>query len=405
MCEVCGKTTVVLAKGQISSAGQEAIKALLYAPNGPFTWKIQIPDDWQWCAKVGGKGEYVGSFAKRLAKLAHHNDVKLDSDFLGMIGSLVAQYSASQVEYTYDIVSRFDWADGDYGDSGSCYWGCRSGARLMLAENGARAIRLYDDDNGRGYARAWLAPYDNGYVVFNGYGEETSTFAQIFATIQSQPYKRVTLRNNGRESGELWINGGTGYYVGPNEVVYSSCIDLHWDEEHDDQNRCHHCGDYSEDCCRIDDAYYCSDCACELFSSCSRCDEWFGPDDVVECDGDWYCEDCAGQKGFVKCDDCGTWHDDCTDIDGDDVCSDCIVNGNYSRCEDCGDWHKDMTVVDGYPYCEDCVDSLDVCSKCGERHKEFTEIDGQNVCNDCLASYDYSAEFGLYVPKGQLLLA
>ena len=127
--------SVSLPAGTISAAGQQAIENALSAMDLPV-----LPHDWQWCAKVGGKGEFVGSFAKRIAKFYHQAGHKLDSNFLGNIGSLVSQYSAKQSTYTIDYTRTFDWHGGDFGDSGVCFLdrGCRSAAPGKIREAGGR---------------------------------------------------------------------------------------------------------------------------------------------------------------------------------------------------------------------------------------------------------------------------
>ena len=321
-----------------------------------------LPDDWGWVAKVGGKAEYVGTFAKRVGKYAHKRDIKLDSDFLGEIGSLVAQYTAKQTAYEFDFTNSFDWEAGDYGDHGSCFWGCRSGARAMLESNSGRAIRFYKE--GRGYARAWLAPYENGWVCFNGYGIDTITIAQVLATHLGQTYKRVRLENNGEESGTLWINGGVGYFIGEEDAVqYNEHIDLEWDDE-DGANRCYNCGNEGD--ILINDSYYCEDCACELFSHCDHCGEWVDNDDITQVEDNYYCDHCRNRL-CTQCHECNEWVMDgnTTDVDGDAVCNSCLENGEIPFCEHCGTYTREGSEIDNEWYCNDCAEDLPTCEKCG----------------------------------------
>ena len=79
---------VTLPSGRISESGIIAIKNLLLSKTNNYDG---LPTDWVWQMQVGGKGEYVGSLPKRIAKYywQKHN-VKFDSDFLGTLGSLSA---------------------------------------------------------------------------------------------------------------------------------------------------------------------------------------------------------------------------------------------------------------------------------------------------------------------------
>jgi hypothetical protein len=282
----------------------------------------------------------------------------------------------------------------------------------MLEENGAKAIRVYR--NGRGYGRAWVAPYCNGHVVFNGYGEQASTFAEMLATINGLSYKRVSLRNNGSETGELWINGGRGYYVAPADEIaqttYDAPFDLGWDEVEDDGRECNCCGCNcdEEDGHYIDDEFYCSSCANDNYCSCARCGEWVANDYATCVNDEWYCESCRDRL-FTKCDDCGEYVDSTTTIGDDEVCQSCLENGDYSTCEKCGEWcHvNDLTDIDGNTYCDDCKKDLPItCSHCGERRAGTTTIDGAEYCEDCKDDlFEFRAEFGVYTAKVQLILA
>jgi hypothetical protein len=398
------KTTVALPKGVISPEGIRQIRIKLEDES------IRLPVDWEWVAKVGGKGEFVGSFAKRVAKYAHvYHNKRLHSDFLGVIGSLVSQHTATESVYTYDITRRIEWSAGDFGDSGSCYWGCRSGARTMIEENNGGAVRLYRD-TGRGYARCWITPHGDGYVIWNGYGETTATFANIVSAIFSMPYKRVSLSNQGSDTNTLWINGGFGYYVAENAPEFNGEIDLGWDEieGEDDRYTCCNCGDSvdNDDVIMIRDEPYCCDCANVCYSCCCHCGDWVDHDDIVNVDDDYYCTECADRR-FTRCDICGEYHKDgFMEIDDKTVCSSCFENGNYYCCEGCEEYHEydNGTDVNGNRYCDDCLADLPVCADCEDEHSGLTMVDGRPVCEGCLANYDYSEEWGVYVPKGQTAL-
>lgn len=314
--------TVSLPVGTISEAGRKEIERQL---------PTRLPSDWQWKAKVGGKGEYVGSFAKRVAKYFHKQGTPLTSDQLGVIGSLVSQYSASQTDYTIDYTSDFNWQAGDFGDGGSCYWGCRSAAKDMISENGGQAVRFYKDGNGTG--RAWMLPHDNNWILFNGYGLDLAQIAQVVAADLGQSYKRIRLENNGDTDGTLWINSGVGYVVGSVEdYEYDRSIDLCIE---DDSQCCQDCGCRisHDDChCVCGDRYVCDSCF-DDYSYCDQCEKYFSSDDVYYIDEQGYCDHCR-RCYCTKCVDCGEWHRETNTTSDGEVCASCL--DNYCACESCG---------------------------------------------------------------------
>ena len=158
--------------GTITEAGIHLIKSLL-----TFT----LPDDWQWVARVGGKGEYVGTLAKRIAKYVHNNHLpKLPNDLLGAIGSAANDYTSKPSDYEFELADSFDWSPGDFSDGGVCFGpgGCRESAPGLICQQG-RAIKFYR--NGNKWARAWLYPAPFGVVTFNGYGIQCVEVARVLA--------------------------------------------------------------------------------------------------------------------------------------------------------------------------------------------------------------------------------
>lgn len=415
------KHVVSMPKGTISAAGIEAIQSVLCEE-----LLDTLPDNWEWKATVGGKGEYVGTFPKRLSKYYYQKSKKkLDSDFLGKIGSLVSQYSAKQTDYLIDYTQSFDWRSGDFGDDGSCFWGCRSGARVALQNSGAYAVRFYSGeevDNGEG--RAWLAKYKNGWVCFNGYGLETAHIAQVVSTDLGLPYKRIKLVNNGDDCGVLWINSRMGYYIGNDAIQYDDLLDLRIEccnhcecgsESEVEINGTHYCMNcayetffYCEDCggwcdndfCnRVGDRSVCDDCLTN-YTFCQHCEEYYPSDDVTEIDGKDYCDDCRDRL-FTKCNDCGDYAEETTSVDGGEVCDDCL--DNYNLCETCDEYFRKTLTVDGVPICQDCFDA-DTRSVCGCETREYTNSNGKLFCPNCLKNYEYSEELGAHILKGQLCL-
>ncbi len=400
---------IIVPAGEISNSGQCVIQGeLIDASLSP------LPDGWEWQAKVGGRGEYVGSFCKRLAKYQHKVGRKVTSDFLGKIGSIIAQHTLKGCNYFADFTQKFDWCDGDFGDDGSCFWGSNCGAKDMLRDAGAYAVRFYREQRPNcGWGRAWLLPHGDGWACFNGYGIDTPHAAQVVAIYLDTSYKHVLLKNNGSTGGLLWINSGAGYLIAPEGAVqYNDVIDFRLDEI----CQCAHCGEYVGDTIRVDGSNYCEDCLGDLFSCCVRCDEWTSNDDVTwvdddalcthclevyylhceEC-GEWYhadsgditevgdrfyCNDCRDEK-FDLCYHCGEWVDDYTEINVELVCEDCL--DRYTLCDDCMEYidNVDIITIGDSNYCSSCADTH--CCECGEDGTKFTVHEEKWLCDDCLS--------------------
>ena len=95
-------------------------------------------------------GALRGKFPKRVAQYIRkygNEDEALGTAMLSTIGN-IARQSTPPEEVTYiDVSSDLDWAASDYGDSGSCFWGCKQSARYALMDIKAFAIRFYDKAN------------------------------------------------------------------------------------------------------------------------------------------------------------------------------------------------------------------------------------------------------------------
>jgi len=219
-------------KGTITATGVREIFRLIYDQNvleGEWAklnpdceggrYLHTLPPDWAWVWVVQKSDSYRGKFPKRGAQYYKkvHN-LKAPDSFIEEIGNIARAHSEEISVYHFDFVDRFDWQDGDFGDDGSCFWGSNATARDMLHDNGAHAIRFFNK-KGRGIARAWVVPLEKEgvYFLFNGYGfpgNPTLTIAQAFARFTELRYQSVVLTNNGSEDDTLWINGGSGYFIG-----------------------------------------------------------------------------------------------------------------------------------------------------------------------------------------------
>lgn len=358
-------------KGAISERGVTAIQQFIKLqnlkndewqaknPDLESRWLTVLPDDWSWLWLVTGRGEYVGTFPKRVSKYYYQtNGIKCPNSFLQELGNIARRHSEDELSYEFDFTDTFNWNDGDFADSRSCFWGGRSEAREWLTDSGALAIRFYEGDKGK--ARAWLMPIeDNRFVIFNGYGLTTLAIARIFATFIGLSYKKISLDNQGVTDGTLWINDGKGYLVGAADAIATIyAYDFYIGES---EMTCDECGNVTNE----DDAYYTPD-------GLPLCDTCFY--DI--CD---YCHDCGETH----------WRDDMTYVESSDrdVCERCL-DRRYSWCDACEQYHHEasVTYVDDTCYCEDCLpEHTAICKTCEELHRHDT-INEDGICKECQQS-------------------
>jgi hypothetical protein len=126
--------------------------------------------------------------------------------------------------------------------------------------------------------------------------------------------------------------------------------------------RCEQCGCrvHEDDVYSVNDYTYCSDCYCELFTSCSNCGSDCDRDDVtyVESEDGYICESC--------------------------------LDYNYSTCDHCGEYHRTRRLAvtpEGYS-CEHCFDDYWTrCEVCDEVIPA-----GEACCETCQQERDEAAE-------------
>jgi hypothetical protein len=358
---------------------------------------------WQWKSTIIGRAKYVGTITKRISKWVYNLfGIKLDSATISAIGNIANDYTEKTAISYIDFTDSFDWRAGEYGDSGSCFWGSNSGAKECLEQNGAHAIRFYDSEFDKGIGRAWIAPYCDGefraYVVFNAYGKPGchNSIGRLLSQLWGCTYKRVGLSNENETSGLVYINSGKGtlvYCAADSEYADDiTSIDLDFDTCSYSGTPCCHCGDHCDDdnsCCTPNGETCCEGCYCDRYGHCARCEETCCNDDLAECaDGDYVCEDCRNRL-YTQCNDCNSWHRTSliswerqratngnygyptpalavlSEVNGDDICEDCI--DQYAFCDCCQEYHThtDVRACDdtGECYCKDCIDdgSAGVC--------------------------------------------
>jgi hypothetical protein len=222
MFQLYTRYTLELPEGTISSTGIDLIGEFMESQNlEEGEWKAKNPNrssrylpdlpeawDYTWLLQTG---DFKGTFPKRVANYYRKEySIKCPESFIRELGNLARQHSGEKSVYHFDFTDTIDWEDGDFGDSGSCYWGIYESNRHALQEGGGLAIRFFNED-GDGYARAWLVQYGSVYIVFNGYGfynNPTLQIARVFAAFLNANYQNVDFYS------DVYVNSDTAFVVG-----------------------------------------------------------------------------------------------------------------------------------------------------------------------------------------------
>ena len=305
LCFDTGKPfQVTTPEGEISDAGKYEVECYLGDCGLP-----KLPSDfiWQWSTNRG-------TFPKRVtAYCFKEHKVKLTPVHVSELGNLARRHTSLAKSYTLDFTRKIDWRAGAFGDHGSCFWSDRHKARAVIEEHGlsVRGFRPYSGSDelsnryGRvypdlqGYSRAWVAPItDNSLIVFNGYGETSLTFARLLSFHFACGYKKISLCNNGNDTGILYINGD-GYIVGHWPLISTvERYDLGWPEPECETSSCFVCdAEIDPD---YDEVYYiggyphCENCV----AYCDRCEEYHCNTRVhyFYNDNAYYCNYCIDQR-------------------------------------------------------------------------------------------------------------
>lgn len=390
--DLIGRYEMEVPGNGLSQTGIDAIQQLL------CDWGLaKIPEGvlmppsrnevWKWDWKVPGKGEYVGTLPKRLAKLVYQSrKVKLTPEQLTEVGNIGSAHSGKHRHFWFDIVAHANWERTDFSQpSDCCFWSCHASAKKMILKAGGGAIRFFVPNNGvesvpacgfeyvieNGIARAWIVPAGDCWVVFNGYGIEALETARILAAhLGHAYYKRVKLRNNGESSGDLWINGGSGFLVGPQEsVLQFTSIDLDLPDI-EETLECSEC----ETEISGDEVYggnigsiLCEDCYHESYFDC-ECGRTVCREDTKEgANGEDYCEHCW-ERMFISCASCSETvsKQNARSFNDEHYCNECFANF-AGVCERCDTVHplENLTEYGGKPYCSNCTLA---CTECGEEY-------------------------------------
>lgn len=294
------KLELALESNSLSRDGIAAVTKFLYYDIG-FP---RVRNDFSWEFMVQ-KGEYRGNIVTRLSKYYAERNYILAPSNKTTLGNIINRSRVNPEIFHFRFTKRLNWRPGDFGDHGSCFWGRRNEARTILEENGAYAAKFYDSED-NGIARCWLVkdrPAEDCVIIFNGYGPSSwGTPLQTMANVLSQyfgyPNKQISLYNwiEGDQD-LLWINGFSGYLIGPEEAIGTTKkIDFEFSYS-GYQARCSRCRYGIQE----DDSIYtvntktkgeltvCRNCYNNLLARCSVCGNEELRDDMLEVGGSMIC--------------------------------------------------------------------------------------------------------------------
>jgi len=347
-----------------------------------------------------------GKITKRIRRFIKDNfDYKLSDKDISEIGNIIAENTINPSNVEFDFDENFCWSAGDFGDSGSCFWGSNREAKDMIQGADGFAIRTYQNDSGDG--RAWIIPHNRGWVLFNGYrnarDKDTEYFSNILFEILTKKFgltdivkTRVYLSNNNSGSDTLYINSDRGFLFSTRENVIDK-IDLEIYDAYQEENRyyCESCNEVVgnenegifDDSYSTEYGYFCYNCYNDRFFNCYNCYETERLNNGYEIDGDVYCSDCAS-AGFAYCDSCNEYHDldESMRIDYQTLCPECL-NSDYNYCNSCEEYHdnSETTYIDGVDYCPDCLaEKYVTCVECLELvDRDYLDDENDDTCPDC----------------------
>lgn len=339
-------------------------------------WGFRESDDLD---LVNKRGKILKRFA-RYWKIQEGKD--LPDNILGIIGDRLqyfVQNSREPSSYFIDFTDVFDWEDGMYGKSGSCWWGCYSQSVPTFQHGGGWALRFYDSlDDRKGIGRTWILPRDSLLICFNSYGIERPIVSKVLKSIFDKHgitlhYKTADVENSQNES-IPYVNGGSGFVMYPEPIkesqVYSE-YDLDMEPWRDTRPECQYCGKHFEydrltSVNGRDDYYFCDSCLETACRQCRDCNEWWYDNTRPVEGGEGYlCHDCAHNLEDVPdiCERCGCYTFEGTLAEDTDstYCQSCTRDYLY-KCQ----------------YCQKFYRREYNCAKCACRTVEFlTELENQ----------------------------
>jgi ribosomal protein L37AE/L43A len=245
-----------------------------------------------------------GTLTKRIAAALYKEyQIKLEPSILSEIGTMLKNYHIDKQNLLCDFVPlkpKMEWWNrGMFEDSNSCFWSERNGARMLMANNGFWCFRVWSDkarqalhdnpkltptdlilteDKDYGMARAWIFPYKNNIVMFNGYARNNSALqnnsllqlTRIASLYLGTSYKEIAFLNEGQADGLLYINnGGKGYILGEQSIINRvNEVDANFKEDEYQTHICQFCGETRDTEQMTDGQWACENCENEYYSYC-----------------------------------------------------------------------------------------------------------------------------------------
>jgi hypothetical protein len=154
--------------------------------------------------KVAGRGSFVKRISAALSKLYGWSLTEQEKSGLG---SVLDQCLPPSFVHRVEVSSNIDWAEGAFGDEGSCFFDDHKILDAMDSSDNCFAMKMYNEDK-RGVARAWLVkvktPTKHGLVLTNPYGGVYNT--QVSAILHSIIGGNITTCHIAES--DFYINGG-----------------------------------------------------------------------------------------------------------------------------------------------------------------------------------------------------
>jgi len=196
--------------------------------------RIVLPADFDWTWKTA-----KGKLPKRIERyLVNETDATITvtiADALMKLGNQVAACIPPDETVEFAFTEKLTWKNGDFGDSGSCFWGGSVAHRGILQDNGARAVQFFKD--GKGYARCWCVEYEGSPLLFNGYGLTTEQISAVVSEFLDANVYRCTLR-----LGDVYTNGDGAWYISKTPAKRKE-ISMPYKQKF----TCKHCGQTTEE--------------------------------------------------------------------------------------------------------------------------------------------------------------
>lgn len=341
-----------------------------------------LPSSFSWVWK-----NERGTLPKRIASALYEtNKFKLSEQDLSTIGTMASVGLTKVKEYYVDFTSSIGWKAGDFGDGGSCFWGDRKRAKIIIEKNGF-AMRFWVDDKGsKGLGRVWGADITKqlgldapAFALFNAYGIDLALTGRVLGRHLGLSQSVVSLVNKGMGTDGILFFNNSGLSVlvtdditiGKVTAAGKRVIDLDWP---DDSVQCHSCSvriKHGGECRGNDEHYYCLSCWSMLFYSCTGCSKvrviklgfsqetWNGWERILgRPNKNTYCKECA-EVYLLPCSLCGqnTFQGRLHVVENKGLCPDCF-SIEAVRCGVCETVSLKTQKTGGVYLCVRCRDTI-----------------------------------------------